>query len=135
MSCAAKPTSSPISSRCNPRSAAIPPSVPRATPRAGRAKTTVRRTIRRSSCKGRRRRRIGHPDGRRLFIACANGSSVWVYDTFSGEAIEQVSVSLFPDAPLTATPNSLALSPDGKTMLVANADNNAVAVVDVSNSV
>ena len=74
------------------------------------------------------------PDGKRLFIACGNGSSVWVYDTFSGEAIEQVSMSLFPDAPLTATPNSLALSPDGKTLLVANADNNSVAVVDVSNS-
>ncbi|MEP7306295.1 MAG: SMP-30/gluconolactonase/LRE family protein [Acidobacteriota bacterium] len=74
------------------------------------------------------------PDGRRLFIACANGSSVWVYDTLSGAALEQVSVSLFPDAPLTATPNSLALSPDGKTMLVANADNNTVAMLDVSNS-
>ncbi len=73
-------------------------------------------------------------DGKRLFVACADGASVWVYDTFSGLVIEQVSMSLFPDAPLTATPNSLALSPDGKTLLVANADTNSVAVVDVTNS-
>ena len=63
----------------------------------------------------------------------ATASSVWVFDTFSGEAIEQISMSLYPNAPRTATPNSLALSPDGKTLLVSNADNNAVAVVDVSN--
>jgi DNA-binding beta-propeller fold protein YncE len=72
-------------------------------------------------------------DGKRLFIACGSGSSVWVYDTFSREAIEQISMSLFPGAPPTATPNSLALSPDGLTLVVANADNNAVAFVDVSN--
>ena len=73
-------------------------------------------------------------DGRRLFVACGSSSAVWVYDTFSREAIEQISMNLFPDAPPTATPNSLALSPDGQALLVANADNNTVAFVDVSNS-
>ena len=69
----------------------------------------------------------------RLFVACGNSSSVWVFDTFSGEALEQISMSLLPDAPHTSTPNSLALSPDGQTLLVSDADTNAVAVVDVSN--
>jgi YVTN family beta-propeller protein len=73
-------------------------------------------------------------DGRRLFVACGNSSSVWVFDTFSGEALEQISMSLLPDAPHTSTPNSLALSPDGQTLLVSDADANAVAVVDVSNA-
>jgi YVTN family beta-propeller protein len=73
-------------------------------------------------------------DGRRLFVACGGSASVWVYDTLSGEPIEQVSMSLYPEAPPTATPNSLALSPDGQKLLVATADNNAVAMVDVSNS-
>src|SRR6476646_10623968 len=41
---------------------------------------------------------------------------------------------LTPAAPATATPNSLALSPDGQTLIVSTADTNAVAVVDVSNS-
>jgi phosphoesterase family protein len=74
------------------------------------------------------------PDGRRLFVACGNSASVWVFDTFSGEALEQISMSLFPQAPPTSTPNSLALSPDGQTLIVSTADTNAVAVVDVSNS-
>ena len=73
-------------------------------------------------------------DGKRLFVAAGSTASVWVFDTFSLEAIEQISMSLSPEAPPTATPNSLALSPDGQTLLVANADNNDVAVVDVSNS-
>ncbi len=72
-------------------------------------------------------------DGKRLFVACGNSASVWVFDTFSGDAIEQISMSLTPAAPTTATPNSLALSPDGQTLLVSTADNNAIAVVDVSN--
>jgi YVTN family beta-propeller protein len=41
-------------------------------------------------------------------------------------------VALYPQAPPGTTPNALALSPDGKTLLVANADNNTVAVVDVT---
>jgi DNA-binding beta-propeller fold protein YncE len=73
-------------------------------------------------------------DGKRLFVACGNSAAVWVFDTFSGEALEQVSMSLLPDAPRTSTPNSLALAPDGQTLLVSNADTNAVAVVDVSNA-
>jgi YVTN family beta-propeller protein len=73
-------------------------------------------------------------DGHRLFVACGNSGSVWVFDTFSGEALEQISMSLFPNAPATSTPNSLGLSPDGQTLIVSNADTNAVAVVDVANS-
>jgi DNA-binding beta-propeller fold protein YncE len=72
-------------------------------------------------------------DGRRLFVAAGSSAAVWVFDTFSWEAIEQVSTNLYPQAPPTSTPNSLALSPDGRQLLVANADINAVAVVDVTN--
>jgi YVTN family beta-propeller protein len=70
--------------------------------------------------------------GARLFVACANTNSVWAIDLASKTAKEQISVALGADAPAGSTPNALALSPDGKTLLVANADNNAVAVVDVS---
>jgi YVTN family beta-propeller protein len=38
---------------------------------------------------------------------------------------------LYADDPPGSTPNALALSPDGATLLVANADNNTVAVIDV----
>ena len=71
------------------------------------------------------------PDGR-LFVACANTNAVYVIDPWKMKAVEQISVALFPQAPPGSTPNALTLSPDGNKLLVANADNNTVAVVDVS---
>ena len=70
-------------------------------------------------------------DGR-VFVACANTNAVYVVDPWAKKAVEQISVALFPQAPPGSTPNALALSPDGNKLLVANADNNTVAVVDVS---
>ena len=72
-------------------------------------------------------------DGRRLFVASANSGVVNVLDTFSGEPLEEISTTLYPNAPRTSTPNALALSPDGNKLLVAASDLNAVAVVDISN--
>jgi YVTN family beta-propeller protein len=71
-------------------------------------------------------------DGTRLFVACANTNAVWVVDVAARQAVEQVKISMEPDAPPGSTPNSVSLSPDEKRLLVANADNNTVAVVDVS---
>jgi YVTN family beta-propeller protein len=71
------------------------------------------------------------PDGR-LFVACANTNAVWAVDLATGTAEEQISIALFPKAPAGSTPNALALASDGRMLLVANADNNSVAVVDVS---
>ena len=73
-------------------------------------------------------------DGRRLFVACANHESVWSFDTATFTPVEQIAVGMFPQSPATSTPNALGVSPDGSTLLVANADLNAVAVVDISNS-
>ncbi|HEY7216406.1 MAG TPA: alkaline phosphatase family protein, partial [Thermoanaerobaculia bacterium] len=70
--------------------------------------------------------------GGRLFVACANTNAVWVVDLAARAAKEQISIALDPAAPPGSTPNGVGLSPDGKTLLVADADNNAVAVVDVS---
>ena len=71
-------------------------------------------------------------DGKRLFVACANTNAVWAIDLETGRAAEQISVSMFPQAPPGTTPNHVSLSPDDKRLLVANADNNTVAVVDVA---
>ncbi len=38
---------------------------------------------------------------------------------------------MYPQAPHGSTPNSLALSPDGKVLFIANADDNNLAVIDV----
>jgi DNA-binding beta-propeller fold protein YncE len=71
-------------------------------------------------------------DGKRLFVACANTNAVWVVDVAKRQAVEQVKVAIYPDAPPGSTPNSVSLSPDETRLIVANADNNTVAVVDVS---
>ena len=70
-------------------------------------------------------------DGSRLFVACANTNAVWALDVPGKRAVEQITVSLFPNAPPGSTPNHVSLSPDGTHLLVANADNNTLAVVNV----
>lgn len=86
------------------------------------------------------------PDGR-LFVACAGDNTVHVITTAKLEkpgddpsparrlwegTREIISTALYPQSPEGSTPCSVAVSPDGKTLFVANADNNAVMVVDVS---
>jgi YVTN family beta-propeller protein len=78
-------------------------------------------------------------DGRRLFVANANRNSVSVIDTTTGQNSETL-IATLPVGPIKGdptavppgnTPNSLALSPDGKHLFVANANINTVAVFEV----
>ena len=69
-------------------------------------------------------------DGR-LYVAESNLNSVSVIDTASGRITETLTASLYPNSPPGSMPNSLALSPDGELLFVANANNNNVAVFDV----
>lgn len=86
------------------------------------------------------------PDGR-LFVACAGDNAVHVIQTAALEEAslpanssrrlwepprEVISTSLYPQSPEGSTPCAVALAADGKTLFVANADNNNVMVVDVS---
>jgi YVTN family beta-propeller protein len=88
------------------------------------------------------------PDGR-LFVACSGDNTVHVIQTRTLEPTEPgasptrrlpegtreiISTSLYPDSPEGSTPDAVAISPDGRTLFVANADNNNVMVVDISNS-
>ena len=88
------------------------------------------------------------PDGR-LFVACAGDNTVHVIQTRALEKArvgadatrrpdettrEIIATSLYPDAPEGSTPDAVAVSPDGRTLFVANADNNDVMVADISNS-
>jgi DNA-binding beta-propeller fold protein YncE len=72
--------------------------------------------------------------GKRLIVATANTNHIEIYSQSKGtwRQTEVVSLALFPKQPPGMTPSSLSLSPDGKTLLVACADANTVAVVDVS---
>ncbi|HSU56422.1 MAG TPA: bifunctional YncE family protein/alkaline phosphatase family protein [Candidatus Dormibacteraeota bacterium] len=86
------------------------------------------------------------PDGR-LFVACAGDNTVHVIPTARLEKLgpeasvarrlwegtrEILSTSLYPSSPEGSTPCGLAVSPDGKTLFVANADQNCVMVADIS---
>jgi YVTN family beta-propeller protein len=89
------------------------------------------------------------PDGR-LFVACAGDNTVHVIQTRTLErpgadpsparrlwegTREIISTSLYPQSPEGSTPVGVAVSPDGRTLFVANADNNSVVVVDISNTI
>ena len=69
-------------------------------------------------------------DGR-LFVSCASDNTVVVVDTKKGRATERITVSLHPRAPEGTTPNALIHDAAQKLLFVANADNNAIAVVNV----
>src|SRR5713226_1799964 len=70
--------------------------------------------------------------GTRLFVANSDADSVSVIDTTADQEIERVDVRLAEDALPGASPEAVALSEDEKTLYVANAHSNAVAVVALS---
>ena len=71
-------------------------------------------------------------NGKYLFAANAVDNSVSVIDAHTFKAIETLNAALFPDAPAGSTTNSVALSNDDGLLYIANADNNCLAVFDVS---
>ncbi len=65
----------------------------------------------------------------RLYVANSNADSVSVIDTATDKEIERINVRLAEKAQLGSSPESLALSRDEKTLFVANAHANAIAVI------
>ena len=66
------------------------------------------------------------------YVACANSTKVSVIDPHDGSRCRRSACALYPAAPSGNTPNSLALTPDGRMLFVANADANNVAVFNVA---
>ncbi|RDC66156.1 Non-specific serine/threonine protein kinase [Adhaeribacter pallidiroseus] len=71
-------------------------------------------------------------NGKYLFVANANDNSVSVIDTKARKVMETISAALYPTQLTGSTTNALALSSDEKTLYMANADNNCLAVFNVS---
>jgi len=65
-------------------------------------------------------------------VANSNADSVSVIDTTKDQEIERIDVRLAENALLGASPEGVALSGDEKTLYVANAHGNAVAMVSLS---
>jgi len=72
------------------------------------------------------------PNGKTLFVACANSTQVSVLNTADGKPLQTINCALYPAAPSGNTPNSLTLTPDGQILFVANADASNLAVFNVS---
>jgi YVTN family beta-propeller protein len=70
-------------------------------------------------------------DGR-LFVANAGGNTVSVVSQKTSAVIETIRTSLDFQVPVGSTPLALAVDSVGKRLYIANADNNDVAVVDIS---
>jgi len=71
-------------------------------------------------------------NGKYLFVANSIDNTVSVIETATKKVIEVLNAALYPDALSGSTTNSVALSSDNKTLYIANADNNCLAVFDVS---
>jgi YVTN family beta-propeller protein len=67
--------------------------------------------------------------GDRYFVADANSDTVSVIDADKNAVVESISVRPDPKLPFGSIPNGLTLSADEKTLYVANAGNDAVAVI------
>ena len=71
-------------------------------------------------------------DGR-LFVACSNDNTVHVIDTKTLQILERISTTLTPLAPEGSTPDALLIDDKRKLVYVANADNNSIVVIRISN--
>jgi YVTN family beta-propeller protein len=71
-------------------------------------------------------------DGR-LFVVCSNDNTIHVIDTRTLQVIERLSTTLTPLAPEGSTPDSVEIDNERKLLYVANADNNSITVVRISN--
>lgn len=70
----------------------------------------------------------------RLFLVNSNADTVSVIDTATDREIERINVRLAENAKIGGSPEGLALSVDEKTLFVANAHSNAVAVISLASS-
>jgi len=67
-----------------------------------------------------------------LFVANAVDNSVSVINLKKKVVVATLDAAIYEGAPSGSTTNSVALSRDNKTLYIANADNNCLAVFDVS---
>jgi DNA-binding beta-propeller fold protein YncE len=96
------------------------------------------RVIRRIAVPGQPNRMILNRDGSRLFAALGTDDVVAEIDTRSNRVMEEIPTtaphSVFPNPGKLkgANPNSLALSPDQKTLYVTNGGANSIAVISLA---
>jgi len=75
---------------------------------------------------------VSNKSGTRLYVVLAGTDQIAVVDTRARKVLRKLSDAAPAGPSEGSTPNALALSRDGSTLFVAEGDNNAVAVFDVS---
>ena len=77
-----------------------------------------------------------NPDASRneLYVANGDSDSVSVIDTRTNAVTRTYDLSPYAGAPAGSNPDALSVSPDGRTLYVANAGNNDVVVIDLTSS-
>ncbi len=70
-------------------------------------------------------------NGKHLLVGCSDDNSVVLLETENGTSKEIIHTSLFATKRNGSTPNSLSVSPDQNVLVVANADNNNIAMFDI----
>jgi DNA-binding beta-propeller fold protein YncE len=68
---------------------------------------------------------------KRLFVTDANNNSVSVVDLKKGQETERINSGLKPDLPYGSTPNAVTFNGDESVLLIANADNNYLAMFNI----
>lgn len=71
-------------------------------------------------------------DKKFAYVACSNDNTVSIIDLGKHRAVASIGTAIHPDAPEGSTTNSVCVTPDQKTILAANADNNSLTVIDVA---
>lgn len=74
------------------------------------------------------------PERGAVLVANANDDTVSWIDTATRRETHRIGTRPLPNLPFGSMPNALALSPDHRTLYIANAGNNAVAVFDVTSA-
>jgi len=67
-----------------------------------------------------------------LYVADTDSDEISVVDSHSSKVLRTISLRPWPGAPVGASPNALALAPDGRTLWVADAGDNDLAQVRLS---
>ncbi len=75
---------------------------------------------------------LSNKKGDYLFVANGGDNSVSIINTKTKKVVETISSAVHPTHLTGSTTNGLALSDDENTLYIANADNNCLAVFDVS---
>jgi YVTN family beta-propeller protein len=72
---------------------------------------------------------VASPSRPEIYVANTDSDSVTVLDARSGSVLRTIDLRPYPGSPVGASPNALAVSPDGARLYVTLAGDNAVAVV------